>query len=234
MKIIENFDVSVEKEELILMLGGDLSNSERALKIINVNLDAYNEGLDLVKPKAIYDVIEIDRIEGNRLYLDSQEYFESKLIPLLMSGTKYLAICVVTVGMDLENRVEEYMQQGKQVKGLILDGVGTVVLEKVGLQIREILKEEAVMRNLDFSAALSPGQVGWDVEDQSKIFKRLDAERIGVKLRPSSLMVPRKSMSLAMGIGEGVRHDKKSCDFCHLKNSCPSRMLYDYQEQKNA
>lgn len=233
MKIIENFDISVDKEELILMLGGDLNNAERALKIIDANLDAYNEALELVKPRAIYDVIEIDRIEGNRLYLDSEEFFESKLIPRLMSGTKYLAICVITVGIDLENKVEEYMKQGQHVKGLIMDGVGTVVLEKAGLQIREILKEEATMRNLDFSAALSPGQVGWDVSDQRKIFKRLDASRIGVSLRPSSLMIPRKSLSLAMGIGDGVKHDKRSCDFCHLKNSCPSRMLYDYQDQKN-
>ncbi|MEL7567094.1 MAG: hypothetical protein AAGU27_19755 [Dehalobacterium sp.] len=229
MKTIDNIDFKINTEELILMIGAELS-SERVNQMIEDNADFINQSYHLIQPKAIFDVFNVEKVLGDRLYLNSHEYFESKLFSYFMSDAKYITLSIMTIGNRIEEESDKYMKSGKYVKGFILDGIGTLALEKLGLELYECIKEEARERGLNFSSPLSPGQVGWDVKDQEKVFSRLNAGMIGIKLTESSLMIPKKSVSLAVGIGENMRADKKACNFCPLRKTCPSRKVKDYQE----
>jgi len=69
--------------------------------------------------------------------------------------------------------------------------------------------------------------VGWPVDKgQPQIFTLLDAAEIGVKLTPSYLMLPRKSLSLAIGIGSNVLVEGTTCDYCTMKDTCQYQNHY--------
>lgn len=215
------------------MLGAELG-SERVAQMIEENADFINQSYELIQPKAIYDIFNVEKVLGDRLYLNNNEYFESKLFSYFMSDAQYVTLGIMTIGNRLEVQSDQYMKSGKFVQGFILDGIGTLALEKLGLELYEQIKEEAKLQELNFSSPLSPGQVGWDVADQKKVFSRLNAEMLGIKLTKSSLMIPKKSVSLVVGLGHNVRADKKACNFCPLRKTCPSKKVKDYRQKADA
>ena len=48
-----------------------------------------------------------------------------------------------------------------------------------------------------------PGQEGWPIQQQEVVFRLIPGERIGVRLTENDLMLPRKSISLVIGMGPG-------------------------------
>jgi len=61
-----------------------------------------------------------------------------------------------------------------------------------------------------------PGYNGSSIEDIKKLYKILKADKIGISLNSSNLMIPQKSM---IGI-VSVAKNKKSCDDCIIRDSC--------------
>jgi cobalamin-dependent methionine synthase I len=59
------------------------------------------------------------------------------------------------------------------------------------------------MSGLHTSIPLIPGMNGWPVDvGQPQIFTALDAAIIGVSLNENAQMIPRKSISMVVGIGK--------------------------------
>ena len=69
----------------------------------------------------------------------------------------------------------------------------------------------------------SPGYCDWDTEQQKEVFQAIDAGSIGVVLTESCFMIPQKSISGVIGIGERGREKTSPCIVCSKKASCPYR-----------
>jgi hypothetical protein len=71
---------------------------------------------------------------------------------------------------------------------------------------------------------------GFPISGQWQLFQLVPAEKIGVSLTSSGVMVPRKSISLVIGIGTQMKSwtQKEVCDRCTLKKTC----VYRIQTQK--
>lgn len=88
------------------------------------------------------------------------------------------------------------------VYALALDGLGSAGVESLANAACRQFEIEAEEQHLEATIPLSPGMIDWSVEEgQPQIFDLLPAEEIGVKLTPSWVMIPRKSLSMVMGIG---------------------------------
>ncbi len=88
------------------------------------------------------------------------------------------------------------------------------------------IQEEANALGLKTSCRASPGYGDWDVREQGKLFRIVPAERIGVTLSESSMMMPRKSVSFAIHIAERPARlrSENSCRNCD-REDCPYRLL---------
>ena len=93
------------------------------------------------------------------------------------------------------------------------------------LSIRR-LRLGAAALGLKTSCRASPGYGDWDVKEQKYLFELVPAERIGVTLTESSMMVPRKSVSFAVHIAQDpVRlRSEGSCRNCYME-TCPYRIF---------
>jgi cobalamin-dependent methionine synthase I len=110
------------------------------------------------------------------------------------------------------------------VYGLALDGVGSAAAEALAHAACRRFATLAATEGLQTTVSLSPGMLGWPVEEgQRQLFSLLDASLIGVILTRDYLMIPRKSLSLVIGVGTKVNVEGKPCDFCTMYDTCRYR-----------
>ncbi len=214
--ILEGFDIEPDSAELSRLLGrknGEAIGAPAAAAAgkITAALDvALEESQDLIKPKAIYVTAAGADLPGSDIFRDLEK----------------VAFCVCTIGPALEERVTALSKEGDMLAAVVLDSIGSAAAEATARYANDHIDEAAAAIGLKTSCRASPGYGDWDVKEQKNLFALVPAERIGVTLTASSMMVPRKSISFAVHIAEDpVRlRSEGSCRNCDME-TCPYRIL---------
>lgn len=117
---------------------------------------------------------------------------------------------VCTIGSELPNRINEYVGRGEIARATILDAVGSEAAEALAEKVDDLIKDEAKREGYTTLMRFSPGYGDWTIFDQAKILKVLKANRLGVKLTKSFIMVPEKSVTACIGwVKKGPRPIRK-------------------------
>lgn len=148
-----------------------------------------------------------------------------------------LLVGLVTVGPALEARASELLDRGEATAALVLDAAGTAAVEEAadrlaalalagedegageseGAEAEPTGDADAVGRAVP--CRMSPGYGRWPLERQRELLGLLPSRDVGVRLLPSLLMEPRKSVSFAVWLGAGGRPGEPAsgCAFCGLE-----------------
>lgn len=176
---IDNFRVEFD-EKRILRLIGYRKRPKEIKEPIKSLITEEKKKLDyLLHPASIYTIID---------------YAETSKHPVFKDAVK-VAICLCTIGLELEQEIKKLMEKNEMTRALILDALGSEAAEEVAIQSDRILAKKAREMNLWPSKRFSPGYGIWDIKEQQFIFRLLPAKDIGVRLTESCMMVPRKSIS---------------------------------------
>ena len=108
----------------------------------------------------------------------------------------------------------------------VIDIIGTVVVEKSIGKLLEIIQKEADSKNFKTTNTVSPGNCGWPINDQEKLFRLLPENFLGITLNSSGMMTPVKSISGIVGIGKNVSLKHTECEFCASKNCMYRKVEY--------
>jgi len=132
-----------------------------------------------------------------------------------------LVIGLVTVGGGIERRASELLESGETTRALMLDAAGSAAAEEAADRLSAMVVGDDVPRQRagHVSCRVSPGYGRWAIDSQRQLFEILPHEAVGVELRPSMLMQPRKSISFAMWIGADTRPitGLSGCSRCELE-----------------
>lgn len=144
----------------------------------------------------------------------------------VFEGLERVAYCVCTIGPALEEEVTRLSGGDELLRAVVLDSAGSVAAEAVAEYMDRRIQEEAARSGLKTSCRASPGYGDWDVREQAKLFRIVPADRIGVTLSESSMMMPRKSVSFAIHIAERPERlrSENSCRNCD-RMDCPYKLL---------
>ena len=134
------------------------------------------------------------------------------------SGGTRVVFALVTVGEAFD---EELAREDSLLDKFVLDAVGSELAEIVADIVEETWKNEIAVAGLEASLRMSPGYCDWAIQGQDVIFTALDASAVGVRLTPSCLMIPAKSVSSAAVAAERVPV-KVACEICSSQD-CPFR-----------
>ncbi len=203
-KIIKDFSIEVDKKEILRLLGhtskrGNIKESSKELVEEMISFS-----YDLIKPEGIFVIRESRE-------LPEECFFNAEKV----------AFCICTIGKSLEKQVERLTNRGELTKAVILDAIGSVAAESAAEYLNQVIADEVQKKKLHCSTRFSPGYGGWKLEAQRFIFDLLPAEKIGVRLNRSFMMIPRKSVSFAINLSRNPFRDKGSttCEICGL-NKC--------------
>jgi hypothetical protein len=185
--------------------------------------EALAEGLPLAQPQVLYRRVQVSAFAHDRLGLDGGAALSGPLVAGHLGRATEVVVLMCTIGPDLEQRSDQAMA-GELKRGLALDGVGSAAAEALGLAACEHFGALAQQQGLLTSVPIGPGMAGWPVaEGQAQIGNLLDPAEIGIRLLPTGLMYPRKSLSMVIGLGSQVATEGQVCDYCVMRDRCRYR-----------
>ncbi len=176
---IENFTVEFDEKKILRLIGYKKRRTEIKEPVKNLITEEKKKLDYLLHPAFIYTIVGYDETNKHLIFKDAEK----------------VAICICTIGPELEQEVKELMEKNEMLRALILDALGSEAAEEVAIQSDQILAEKAREMNLWPSKRFSPGYGKWDIKEQRFIFRILPAADIEVRLTESCMMVPRKSVS---------------------------------------
>jgi len=219
MKIIKNIKLKIDEEEVLRYQGYHRNKAGKTGEIIlETTRKEIEQGYCLFEPKGIYSKVMIRNISSEgRINLENGLHLEINNSMLnLLRGTSYLAFGLSTIGNHLEEKVAELFAQNEYPKAIALDAVGTVASKFLSNYIKSLICQEAKEQNLQTTKYFNPGSGDCNINQQKNIFKIIPADKIGVKLTESCMMVPKKSLSWAIGVGENIITPSKKDDSCQI------------------
>ena len=210
MRLLQEIKITLDIDEIFNLLRANNKSKNEKKPSINL-LDEINEqieeSLELIKPIGIFDIFESEKIKPRFLFKQSEK--------------TVLAIC--TIGKELEQKSSSLLKKGELAQGIILDAIASHAAEETASSCNNLILDELKdeIENKEVTNRFSPGYCQWILEDgQSLIFSLLPAEKINVSLSQSMMMIPRKSISFALNIGDSVDKELgiRECETCRLEN----------------
>lgn len=192
--------IALDREAVCRRLGyGESRPSAAMYSLIEQEIARAREH---IAPVFTYDMYAIEGVAGFKVRLGGHLVFASKIISYVLSGCRWAAVYVATAGDGFDEEVTRLSQQGDVVNATILDIVGTEVISQVITQVRSVARGIALRRHCQATIQFPPGYCDWDIRQQEVVFQLVDAASVGVRLTESCMMVPRKSVSGVIGIGQ--------------------------------
>lgn len=149
-----------------------------------------------------------------------------KIIARQLRGAENFVFFAATAGMEFESFQHELQQEGDMVQLYIADSLGSIIAEKAADRMEEAVTDFIRDKGWKHTNRFSPGYCGWHVSHQQNLFSLFPvAEPCGIRLTDSCLMIPIKSVSGVLGLGNEVRKLDYTCRLCTYKK-CYRRKLH--------
>jgi hypothetical protein len=227
MPILDKWDLQLTTDQVLRAQGADpeVIRSRRP-KLVKSTEEGLVRAEPLLQPLVLYEKYQVKAFMHERLELvphnsdQGKHYLSSQLIGQKLSSAQEIIVVLCTIGSDLDNSVSSLFKVDPMI-ALAIDGVGSAAVEMLAIQACNYFEDQISNEGLKPTIPLNPGMVGWPVEiGQPQIFSLLDSESINVTLTESCMMIPNKSLSMVIGIGEGFSSTGSSCEYCSLKGIC--------------
>jgi len=169
----------------------------------------------LMRPRAVFRIDPVTCLQSRKLILSSGAVFTGAVATFLRHS-QLIASFVVTIGSSLERLSRGWLRTGRVMQGVVADAIASeAVSAAVGRLAREV-RDWARARGLEVTPPFSPGYCGMSLQQQRPLFDTLPTRTVNVRLTPSCLMVPLKSVSGLMGVGRpgSVSPDAYPCELC--------------------
>lgn len=223
MTIIRDIPLSLTMEQILRRQGiGDISTVPP--KILALSRELLDEVVTLqyLEPAIAYESFSVKEINDGGARLQGNIFLKTDLIQKRLPFVSELAAVVCTIGPQLERKVTDYFSHDEPLRGVLLDGIGSAAVDMPAQEACRIIGVVAGSRGNESSSPLSPGMPGLPLSEQRALCRIAQAEKIGVHLSESAMMMPRKSVSMLVGIGPKMPTWTKAqvCSECELKKTC--------------
>jgi hypothetical protein len=159
---------------------------------------------------------------ADTLTVDGVTLTVGRMIRGHVTHARAVALFVVTIGHRVEEEARILMKAGHTMEGYALDAIGSSAAEACADRVEADIRAEAQAAGWKITNRLSPGYCAWATQEQQKLFSLLPDRPCGIRLSPSSLMSPIKSVSGIVGLGPDVKRLEYMCSICDM-TTCHKR-----------
>lgn len=227
MPVIRDVTLSLKINDVLRREGfREFSQIRPELKSRILELLDSAKSAHLLKPALAYEIHSITEMSREQVSLKGGAAVHGSLLPSLLPEAKELAIAVCTIGPGLEKKVTDYSNGGEALRGMLLDGIGSAAVDTLAQEACKLIADEASSRGYQVSSPVNPGMPGLPLAEQWQLLKLSNAHEIGVSLTSLGIMVPRKSISMVIGMGPQMKTWTRAevCARCSLSETCPYRI----------
>jgi hypothetical protein len=229
---LSGWELEVSLEDVLRMQAADAGVIiQRNPALLGVAEQALQTGFPLLEPAVVFRILKVDRLRHESLILHHGFELRARLVAEHFKSADYIVAALCSIGGGVEREAKGYFRQDP-VLALALEGFGSAAAETLATEFCALVEQRASTTGMASSIPLSPGMVGWPVDEgQRQLFNILDASLIGVELTQSSMMVPVKTISLVLGVGEEIAAKGSTCDYCSMRERCHYRDHYIHVEK---
>ncbi len=212
---------SLNNNEILLYLG---HRGQEVTPGIQAQIDACVREVERAsQPRLVYTRLPLEKGALPQLSLRGED------MRLLLEKSREVVLMAVTLGAGLEHTLMRHEVQN-MADALIMDACASVAVENVCDCFEEDLRRQVEAEGLFLSSRFSPGYGDLPLDTQPRLCAVLNtARRIGLTVTDNHLMVPRKSVTAVLGIGEApFALRAKGCEVCNMFLHC------DYRKEGNS
>lgn len=151
-----------------------------------------------IAPKCIQKDAGIREIKDGRIHFDNLK-IESKGLANHLKGCTKATFFALTIGKKIDEDLKDHIENEETPQAMVLDAIGSVACEVLAQKTDEEISARARKEGYETTGRFSPGYGDWRIEAQKYLLPFLGAEKIGVTLTGSCLMLPRKSITAVKG-----------------------------------
>jgi len=225
MKVLRDLDLELDMSSVLWCQGEDPSGQLSPEQQANLNRELLRESRRLLEPSILYDLFALREVQQQAVILKGGATFHGHLLADRFVLAQEVALALCTIGGNLDDRVSVYRAAGDEVRAVLLDGIGIAAVGELAEKAHELILDVAKERGWQASAPFQPGQLDWPLEDHRVFFNLLPAEKLALSLDSHHLMVPSKSVSMAVGLGEEMLPlaMDRACKYCPMGDKCRFR-----------
>lgn len=214
-KVLE-LDVRFEIDEVLRMMGcgKDARVRPEHRELVERLVD---ETRDLLHPRGTYAVHAVERMTDHELITSGGPPVRGPIAGFLRPA-KRVAAFVVTVGDQLERLSDERLRNGSKLEGYVLNAIGSAAADAAVDALADLIYFEEANPEEALTPPFSPGYCGLSLDEQLSVFAMVNSKEVGVKLLPTMIMQPIKSVSGLIGIGNSdeIEAHGVPCQWCDL------------------
>lgn len=227
MPLLDNIELALDVDGVLRGQGAVASViRRRSPQLVELAERALEEGRPLLRPQVLYQLAEVEALHHETLRLRNGT-LRGTLIAQHLAGANQIVTLVCTIGPALSERVAQ-LTGNNILYALALDGVGSAAVEALANAACRHFEDQAAARGWQTTIPLSPGMVGWPVDEgQPQIFALVDATEVGVSLSEGKVMFPLKSLSMVLGMGSALQAGGRPCDYCTMRETCRYQDHYE-------
>jgi hypothetical protein len=227
MPVIRDIPLSLKTREVLRRQGlGGGAKVRPEIKNLISELLASVKKARLLEPAVAYEYYAVSGMNGSQISLEGGKAINGPLLPATFPEAKELAVLIGTIGHRLEKQVTDYTKSRQVLRGTLLDGMGSAAVDMMVPEALKIIAGEVSSRGYEISSPVNPGMPGFPLTEQWNLLGLVKADEIGVSLTHSGILVPRKSVSMVIGIGPKMTRwtQAEVCARCSLRESCPYKV----------
>ena len=210
-------DLKLTVSQIELVIGyKEGEDRELVTGLIDEILKESQEVCNIKAQYTIFPDIQFD-IETKTVEIRNTSFQIKKIVFGQIKKSDSIAIFLCTAGEEIGIRSRKAMQERDLLRGYIFDVIGSEIVEAATDLMQNELEKTVISSGRKITNRYSPGYCGWDVAEQHKLFQLIPDNFCGIRLTPSALMDPVKSVSGFIGIGEQVKSNHYTCKMCDRK-----------------
>ena len=197
----------------------------RQPRLIALAEQAIAEGQSLIRPAVAYRILKIHQVQPALVLLANGTQLRGHSVARKLTGAELAIATIATVGAEIEQQILRATRKDAPF-ALALDGYATAAVGALILAFRQYFAELLAAQQFTTTSPLYPGTNDWELAAaQTELFSLVDAAPIGVKLTPSFLMTPCKSVSMLIAAGVSLpAASPEPCEECGASSTCRHRL----------
>ncbi len=207
--------MSINKKKWFSALGVPFSDMDAYVPLLE-NIE--RQILDVAMARGTYKVLDISKNSSETVeFLNSSVSIKGFSLSRHLLNCKKAAFVAVTLGGEVDKLINK-LQLTNINYGYIADAGASILIEEyLTLYIKDISRF--------ITLPFSPGYGDFSLEYQPYFIELLECEKkIGLTVNESNLLLPRKSITAIVGIGnQPVTGSLSTCHLCQIKEKCKLR-----------
>ncbi|NCA66447.1 MAG: hypothetical protein EOM87_00120 [Clostridia bacterium] len=181
-----------------------------------------------INPRIISGEYEIERIDNGYRLSGTRVIFKGKLIDKVLKDCESIVLFAVTLTAEADSLLREYSIKS-MTKAVTLNACMTAYLENFADDFEAQQKENAESEGKGITRRISCGYGDFDIAKQNDIIELLRADKyLGITVNENNMLVPVKSITALIGIGEKLYKKEEKCAHC---SGCSNQCAFKKEEK---